>query len=245
MDRLTDPVLAAGSLALYRVFVVAGAIAGITLIVRDSARWKLSRDHRIGILLSTFAGGLVGSAIPAFLAGGPVMHSATTHLVGPKSILGGLIAGFGAVAIYKRVYGLRGVETADAFARGTPLLMAIGRIGCFFGHCCYGRVIGVAPGLDFGDGQLRLPVQLVESAAMFGVFAVMHALHRRDALPDRRLFVFFAIYGLLRFHLEFLRESIAAAPLGIGSYQWFALTLATVGLFQVWKRSRTVAALAS
>jgi prolipoprotein diacylglyceryltransferase len=91
---------------------------------------------------------------------------------------------------------------------------------------------------DFGDGVLRLPIQLVEATLLFVLLAGLHALHVAGKLPDRRLFVFFAAYGSLRFALEFWREPVASVSAGIGFYQWLALLLAGVGLWQIAKRTR-------
>lgn len=233
-----EAILHSGNLVLYRLFVMLGGLAGIALFAFDSRGWAVTPRQRIAIVAATIGGGLLGAAIPAFVAGGFVASQAFTGAVGPKSILGGLAGGFGAVAVYKRFAGLLHVETADSFARGTPLMMAIGRIGCWFGHCCFGIASPPGwPGADLGDGIPRVPVQLLESIAMFGLFGVMCVLHARGSFRDRRLFVFFVLYGIARFSLEFLREPIAATTLGLGAYQWFALALAAIGVFQVSRRS--------
>jgi phosphatidylglycerol---prolipoprotein diacylglyceryl transferase len=230
-------ILRAGHPLVYTGFVAAGALAGGTLIRRDSRDWELGQVPRIAIVATVFVGGLIGSALPAFVSGGLMQHQAERYLIGPKTILGGLLAGFLAVAVLKKLFGIT-AETSDAFARGTCLMMAIGRLGCYAAHCCVG-VASTAPwAQDFGDGVSRLPIQLVEAALLWTLFGALQLLHQRRLLPDRRLFVFFAVYGLTRFVLEFWREPVAADAAGIGFYQWLALLLATVGLWQILKRTR-------
>jgi prolipoprotein diacylglyceryltransferase len=227
----------AGHPLVYTGFVAAGALAGGALIRRESREWALGPRARIGVIAAVFAGGLLGAALPAFVGGGAIQRQAEQYLIGPKTILGGLLAGFLCVAAVKKLAGIT-AETADAFARGSCLMMAIGRLGCFFAHCCVGIAWSGPGAADFGDGVPRLPIQLVEAAILFGLFGALQVLHRRALLPDRRLFVFFAAYGLIRFGLEFLREPVAAEPGGVGFYQWLALLLAATGLFQVLKRTR-------
>ena len=57
-------------------------------------------------------------------------------------------------------------------------------------------------------------------------------------MNSRRLFALFAIYGALRFGLEALRAPVADEYLGIGFYQWLALALMSVGLFQLKRRTK-------
>jgi prolipoprotein diacylglyceryltransferase len=227
----------AGHPLVYTAFVAAGGAAGGALIRRDARDWPLTPLERIAVIATVFLGGLLGAALPAFVSGGLMQRQAEQYPIGPKTILGGLIAGFLAVAVVKRIFGIS-AETSDAFARGTCLMMAIGRLGCYAAHCCVGVASSAAWAQDFGDGIPRLPIQLVEATLLFALFGLLQVLHQRHALPDRRLFVYFAIYGTARFTLEFWREPVAQVSGGIGFYQWLALLLAAVGTYQLLKRTR-------
>jgi phosphatidylglycerol:prolipoprotein diacylglycerol transferase len=230
-------IMRAGHPLVYTAFVAAGGAAGGALIRRDTRDWVVTPAQRIAVIATVFVGGLVGAALPAFVSGGLMQHQAEQYLIGPKTILGGLLAGFLAVAVLKRMLGIT-AETSDAFARGTCLMMAIGRLGCYAAHCCVGVASTAVWARDFGDGTPRLPIQLVEAAILFTLFGVLQRLHARRALPDRRLFVYFAVYGTARFVLEFWREPVAQVSAGIGFYQWLALLLATIGTYQLLKRTR-------
>jgi phosphatidylglycerol---prolipoprotein diacylglyceryl transferase len=230
-------IIKAGHPLVYTAFVAAGAAAGGALIRRDARDWAVTPVQRIIVIATVFVGGLVGSALPAFVSGGLIQHQAEQYVIGPKTILGGLIAGFLAVAVLKKTFRIT-AETSDAFARGTCLMMAIGRLGCYAAHCCVGAASDVAWARDFGDGVTRLPIQLVEAGLLFALFGVLQFLHVRGAFPDRRLFVYFAVYGTMRFVLEFWREPVAQVSGGIGFYQWLALLLAGIGTYQLLKRTR-------
>jgi phosphatidylglycerol---prolipoprotein diacylglyceryl transferase len=230
-------ILRAGHPLVYTGFVAAGAAAGGALIRRDARDWAVTPPQRIAIIATVFIGGLVGSALPAFVGGGLIQQQAERYAIGPKTILGGLIAGFLAVAVLKRLLGIA-AETSDAFARGTCLMMAIGRLGCYAAHCCVGVASSAAWAQDFGDGVPRLPIQLLEAALLTALFGLLQLLQTRRAMPDRRLFLFFAIYGTLRFVLELWREPVATMAGGIGFYQWLALLLAAIGVYQLSKRTR-------
>lgn len=255
---LTDlaAILHAGDPLLHRVAVISAAVLGGAIIAYDSRRWPLKPQQRLGILMAVSLGSMLGSALPGFLAGGLIdeqlAHVAEMQadagivigglwLLGPKTLLGGLLGGFAGAAFSKRLAGIP-YDTSDAFARGACCLMVIGRLGCIAQHCCFGAACPPtwAPtwGIDQGDGIARWPVQIIEFTLQATLLFVIFIAHYRGWWSGRRLFVVFLCYGLMRFGLEFLREPFGAIFFGIGFYQWLALGLAVTGLIELLKRSR-------
>lgn len=245
-------ILEAGSATWHRAFVVLAAILGGLCFWYDSRNWKLSKQNRILIIMIVAYGSVFGAALPAFLASGAVGEQISAFffeanaklegviaasIYGPKTILGGLIIGFLAVAIFKNLFNIR-FDTSDSFARGIVATMFVGRLGCIAQHCCFGRQTHMWFGVDQGDHILRYPVQIFESIFLFALLIYVNYLHQKDLLPGRRLFVTFALYGLGRFILEFFRESVAHPILGIGFYQWLASALVGIAVFQIYKRQR-------
>ena len=227
-----DAILRSGNRPLYQLAVLASMVLGAGLIHHDSKTWPLSLAVRIKIIAGVAVGCLVGCALPAFFARGYVGFVASNSLLTPKTILGGLLIGFFAAALVKRTMGVS-YDTSDAFARGGCLMMVVGRLGCMAQHCCFGRPTDSWIGIDLGDGVARLPVQAIEASLVFLLFAGLHFCHTRRYFENRRLFILFAAYGILRCGLEFLREDIASRWLGLGFYQWLSLGLLAVGLFQI------------
>ncbi|NUN47989.1 MAG: prolipoprotein diacylglyceryl transferase [Candidatus Brocadiae bacterium] len=224
-----SPVVAAG-------IVLVAFAAGGWITRRDARDWPLSKGKRLGLFASVFIAGLAGCAIPAFFAEDIIGRHALLEWRGPKTILGGLLGGFAGATVFKAVT-RTAYDTSDAFARGTCLMLAIGRLGCAARHCCFGIEVPAAIGLDFGDGVARLPVQVLEAGAVFGLFLFLHALHRRGLARNRRFFIFLLAYGLMRFGFEFGREQVAGGWFGLGLYQWLALATAAIGGFQILKRA--------
>ncbi len=228
-------IISAGSRVGYQLCVIIAALTGGWLIRKDAAAWDLPDYRRWSIMVAALIGSLIGCAIPAYFAGGFVGGVAWTTPIMPKTVMGGLLMSFLIVAAFKMITSNR-ADTSDAFARGAIAIMAIGRIGCILQHCCYGK--HVAWGFDFGDGITRVPVQYIEAAGLFVIFYMIQHMHLRNLFPGRRLFIVFALYGLMRFVLEFWRETIASEFAGIGFYQWLALLIALVGITQIMKRTR-------
>lgn len=104
------------------------------------------------------------------------------------------------------------------FLPSMSLAQAIGRIGCFIGGCCYGRICGF--GVTYPPGSLPystigparvFPVQLLESVCLFVLFGVC------VRAPFRfRGAVYMLGIGAVRFALEFLRGDVRGCMFGIG-----------------------------
>ena len=227
-------ILSSGSRVAYQILVLIAMLAGSWFIRSDSAYWPITAMQRGLILGVAFIGALAGSAIPAFFSGGLVEQLAWSAPITPKTVMGGILVSFFFVAVYKK-FSRNHVDTSDGFARGAIVMMAIGRIGCIFQHCCYGKE--ASWGLNFGDGLTRIPVQYFEAIGLFGIFYLIQHLHENNLFAGRRLFIIFALYGAMRFILEFAREQIANIYFGIGYYQWIALFILVTGLWQIIKRS--------
>lgn len=230
-------ILDAGNRGAYQFCVLAAALVGGWLIRVDSASWAMPPRQRWAILLLAFIGSMVGCAIPAYFAGGMIEEITWMVTITPKTVMGGLLGAYLLVVIFKKLIGNQ-VDTSDAFARGAVAMMAVGRIGCIFQHCCYGKY--AAWGWDFGDGITRVPVQLFEAVGLFALWFWVQRLHRLQQLAGRRFFVVFACYGLLRFGLEFWRETIASEWLGIGFYQWIALSILVIGSVEMARRGKPI-----
>lgn len=231
--------IAQGNLGLRMLFLMLATISGSFLIARDSRSWSMSRPQRIGLIVCVALFGILGSGVPAFFAGGYIQEVALHSPVGPKTILGGILFGFIGATVYKRILGIR-CETSDAFARGTALMMAFGRLGCVAQHCCFGRPYESFFSVDLGDGIARFPSQAVEALCLFVIFLVVNALHRRGLLQNRRLFFLFASYGTIRFVMESTREPVADLMFGeFTLYHAIALIAAVLGFYQMARRGRS------
>lgn len=233
-----ETVLAAGNPLARAVCLTVAAVVAGGLLVIDARAWPLTVRQRLGLGLAVVVGALVGAWIPPLLAGGMVGTLASGPGPWPRSVLGGLVGGFAGAAAYKKWLRIDW-DTSDGFARATAACMTLGRLGCHASHCCLG-VVAPDPrfGIDFGDGTARLPIQLIEASALAGLFALVNHWHVRDLLPHRRLFLYMALYGALRFVLEFGREPLDARWHGLGHFQWMALGLVAFGLWQCARRSR-------
>jgi len=158
--------------------------------------------------LSYIAALIFGAGLGAVLFGSANLW--LSHLPGiARSIEGGIVGAIIAVELYKRIAGI-GARTGARFALPLAVGVAVGRIGCFFSGMddfTHGTPTPLPWGHDFGDGILRHPVQLYESATMFTFAAVyVWRVRRHDRFViDNGFYLAVGCYGAQRFVWEFIK----------------------------------------
>lgn len=111
-----------------------------------------------------------------------------------------------------------------------PLFHAFGRVGCFFGGCCYGMecswgfiVHGNTITPEINDVR-RLPIQLIEAGINLLIFLLLLYFYKKDILKGRLLYAYMVIYPLCRFVLEFFRgDRIRGIWFGLSTSQWISI----------------------
>lgn len=140
---------------------------------------------------------------------------------------GGLIGAWIAVTGYALVTHRSVMQVYDISVSALPLGHAIGRLGCFFNGCCYGRVSDCFLAVTFPRGSFPwesqlsrglidysarrslpvLPSQLFEAVLDLILFAVLFRSYGR---PGRRAGMQVAVYALsysaIRFIVEMTRD---------------------------------------
>jgi len=175
---------------------------------------------------------LFGAGVGAYLFG-----SANLWLSGQsglaRSIEGAVAGGIVAIETYKRLAGIGG-RTGARFALPFAVGVAVGRIGCFLSGLddfTYGTPTALPWGHDFGDGVMRHPVQLYESAAM-ALFAVVYAARLLKGDPfwiANGFYLVVGYYGAQRFVWEFFKPY---APL-VGPFTLFHVLSAAAVAYAV------------
>jgi phosphatidylglycerol:prolipoprotein diacylglycerol transferase len=130
---------------------------------------------------------------------------------------GGLIAAVTVALWYLRRHRMPMWQVTDVFAPGIALGHVIGRIGCLFAGCCFGRPASVPWAITFHDEYaaqnvgtpLNIPLhptQLYEAGAELLILGVLLATERRGRpFPGRTFWGYMLLYGISRFVIEFFR----------------------------------------
>jgi len=202
--------------------------------------WYYLRFHRFGF---SFSESMQAIAVMSWsgIAGAYLFHSflsffpglfpsglITRHL-GPSTIFG--LVGGGALG--SLIYGLKkGMPLGKVYDIGVlplPLAQAIGRIGCFYAGCCFGKPASCIlamplPGLHH-EIAMRYPTQLMSAAANVGILGILLFIEhlrrkRRDTWWPFPGFIFLSwvcLYSGKRFLIEFYRAT--ALPV-VGGLTW-------------------------
>ncbi len=202
----------------YTFFVILGMIAGLLIYLREARKCHQNNEKSYMIVIGAFIGSTIGAKLLELLLNTDRLASANDllfFLFSGRTIIGGLIGGTLGVWVTKKLLNIQG-RRGNLFAPAIALGVCIGRLGCFFEGCCYGKPSNLPWAVDFGDGIPRHPTQLYESAFMLMMFFVIQFGFKKKAVAPGFLFYFLMIaYFIFRFFIEFIRTE------RIG---WFHLT---------------------
>lgn len=153
---------------------------------------------------------------------------------GGSVFYGGLLGSIAAILIYTKFSkALKRPEVFDIFAVCIPLFHFFGRLGCFFGGCCYG--IECKFGFTAHGNELvpmindvnRFPVQLLEACLNLCIFAlVLYLFFKKDDMTGNLIYVYLTSYAVVRFCTEFLRgDEIRGRLLCFSTSQWISIAI--------------------
>lgn len=218
--------------------IMAAAIGAAYLLSRRRQKaLPLTAGQRLGVALGAFCGAMIAAKLPFVLGDWQGLLSGAAWLENGKTIVFGLVGGYFGVEVAKWALDVR-VKTGDSFAVPVAVGVAIGRLACFAGGCCYGLHTALPWGVDFGDGP-RHPTQLYEAAFHLSAAAVLAVMERRDLLRGQRIKFYIMAYLVYRLVTEFIRPE-PRLWLSLTGYQWACLWLLPV-FAVLWWRDRLAA----
>lgn len=208
---------------LYALIMLAAVATGAVLFWRRRQPTGLSPWQLAGVGLGAFCGGMIGAKLPFVLADLQGLLHGTAWFDDGKTIMAGLLGGYLGARLAEWWMGVR-LAGCDSFATPVAAAVGVGRLACFHAGCCFGQPTALPWGIDFGDGVLRHPTQLYESAFHLTAAVVLDVCFRRGWFQGQLLRLYFTGYFVFRFFTEFLRPE-PPLWLGLTGYQWAALVL--------------------
>lgn len=233
---------------MYAVCIMAGLALGILVGVLRAGIYGNARED---VLFASFYGilGLVaGGKLLYLITVLPALWGKLPEVLGDAETLqalmgggfvfyGGLLGALGGIWIYTRQYRLRFVMMLENLMPSIPLIHGFGRLGCFCAGCCYGIPVQEPWGVVFSrspaaPGSIPLfPVQLVEAAGNFVLFAALLLAFGKRRTCGRITAVYMVCYSVMRFCLEFVRaDAERGIWLGISTSQWISIGILAAGL---------------
>ena len=132
--------------------------------------------------------------------------------------------------------------TSDVFAPGIALGHVVGRMGCFFAGCCFGKPTSVPWAVTFHSEYARdnvgtminvplHPTQLYEAGAELVILGVLLVLERRGrSFAGRTFWGYMLLYGISRFIIEFYRGDSRGAIGMFSTSQFVSLLIVPVSI---------------
>lgn len=221
-----------GPVALYSysAMLALGFLAAVTLASRRARAARLDPARIQTLSWVMILCGIVGARLTFVVLNWELFRSDPLEIFrlrhGGLVFYGGLGLGLGAGVLTMFFKKLPIGKTIDLMTPPLVLAHAVGRIGCFLNGCCYGKPTSLPWGVSFpGEGILRHPTQLYESAGLLILFFLLKRIERSSPVPGRLFLIYGLSYGIWRFAIEFLRGDNPAALAGLTPFQLISLFL--------------------
>ncbi len=204
----------------YGFFILLAFVIPYLLARKEVKTWGISEEFLTNLWILLLLGGLGGGKLLyIFLHLPSILKNPLSggNLRGGFAYLGGFAGAFLAGAIYIRIRKESLPRVSYILTPYIPLGQAIGRWGCFFNGCCYGRPTLLPWGMVFPlnspagyhYGALPLhPAQLYASLFNLVFFLFLWKLRNKGRHKYRLLPLYFLIYLLFRGALEFVRGDV-------------------------------------
>src|SRR4030042_142917 len=204
----------------YGVLVATGFLLGIGLAVLQAKKEGIPSYKIVDLGFYILLSAIIGSRL--FF----IFINAGHYIKNPLDIFklwegglvfyGGILFAIPTVIWYAKKNDLALWSTADVFAPSIAIGHSIGRIGCFFAGCCYGKPAeGLPWAVTFTNPQSLAqigiplhPTQLYESAGEFVNFLILITLRRYKSFDGQLFLTYVLLYSILRFIVEFFRGDI-------------------------------------
>jgi phosphatidylglycerol---prolipoprotein diacylglyceryl transferase len=246
------------SIKSYGVTVGLGFLLAVELIKRLAAHSKLDAVKVADLCSSGFFIGLIGARTVY------VLTQWQAFAQDPLGIFriweGGLVFWGGPLAvipyaIYRsKVLHISMPKLLDILTPGLVIGHAIGRWGCLFAGCCYGKPTGTSFGLRFTQGsidpQLRgvplHPTQLYESFSLFLLLFILLKIFYKKTWDGQVAVGYLLLYPIIRIVIEQFRgDEIRGFVLGglLSTSEFISLLMMLFGLgLGLWFKRRRVGA---
>ena len=224
----------------YGLFVALGFLTALGLAQKEARRVGENPTLMVDLGFYLLIAAIVGSRL-FFLIVNPevVLESPLAAFQiwkGGLVFYGGFIAALITAIVFVRMKKLSFMRVADIFAPGLAAGHAVGRIGCFFAGCCYGKECDLPWAVVFRDplslaptGVHLHPTQLYSVAANLMVFGILWFSRTRITRQGRLFWLYVMLYGIIRTILEIFRGDPRGPLFGVLSVsQVIGLVLACV-----------------
>jgi phosphatidylglycerol---prolipoprotein diacylglyceryl transferase len=238
----------------YGVLLAAAYLLGLKLAMIRAKSRGLDEARVLDLGIYIIVAALVGAKLLLLIT------DFKTYTSNPRQLLdllreggvfyGGLILAVVVAMLYIRRVHLPLWTTTDVFAPGIALGHVIGRFGCFFAGCCWGKPTTMPWGITFHDPFTSLntgtpldiplhPTQLYEAGAEALILGILLFSETRGRkFPGRTFWLYMLLYAVSRFIIEFYRGDPRGSVGIFSTSQFISLLLAPIAVIMLVYLSR-------
>ena len=238
----------------YGVLLAAAYLLGLKLAMVRAAKRGLDANRVLDLGIYIIISALIGAKLLLLIT------DFRAYMANPRELLtivrsggvfyGGLILAVVVALIYIRRIGLPLWTTCDVFAPGIALGHVVGRFGCLFAGCCYGRPTTLPWGITFTDRfalenvgtPLNVPLhptQIYEAGAEFLILMILLFTERKGRpFAGRTFWIYMLLYAISRFIIEFFRGDERGNVGMFSTSQFISLLLAPLAVVMLAYLSR-------
>ena len=230
----------------YGVLLAAAYLGGLQLAMIRGKQRGLDQtrvlDLGIYIIISALIGAKLLLLITDFRSFADNPRALLDLLRSGGVFYGGLLVAVTVALFYIRRIGLPLWTTCDVFAPGIALGHVVGRFGCFFAGCCYGRPTTVPWAITFTNPYAAAnvgtplniplhPTQLYEAGAEALILVVLLATESRGRkFPGRTFWLYMLMYAISRYIIEIFRGDPRGTVFMFSTSQFISVILIPLAL---------------
>lgn len=193
----------------YYGFLAVGAVSMLVLTLLRRKYYNLSVFSAVCFPLLLLLCGISGAKLLFFIESGLVSF-------GGMSFFGAVFLVLMLMPLIGFIFRLKPAQSLDACAPCVASIIAFMRFGCFCAGCCGGVMCTI------GQQSFRWPTQLMEGFGDMLILAVLLYIEKRGNRKGWLYPLFLLGYGVMRFAIEFLRDTPKTMWL-LSEGQWLAL----------------------
>ncbi len=222
----------------YGAFVFLGVLVGYLVCTRYASQSGLDDKVFSNIFFWTIISSFLGAKILYIILNIDYFMKEPSNVLRSGFVFyGGVIGGSFALFLLAKRYNISLIKLADIFCLGIPLGHALGRVGCFFYGCCYGKpsdcffCLLFPPNSPAGTlGVKLIPTQLISAFFLFMIFLLFVVIKRRKKFEGQIFTSYFVVYGIFRFIIEFFRADPRGMFLSLFTSQIISIFLVIAGI---------------
>jgi phosphatidylglycerol:prolipoprotein diacylglycerol transferase len=232
----------------YGVLLAAAYLLGLQFALKRAKARHLDSTRVMDLGIYIIISALIGAKLLLLVTDFQTFRSNPAELLNLVReggvFYGGLMVAVTVALLYIKRVGLPLWTTCDVFAPGIALGHVIGRFGCFFAGCCFGKSTNVPWAITFTDPfaaanvgtPLNVPLhptQLYEAGAELLILILLlttEKLGRKFA--GRTFWLYMLLYSVSRYFIEFYRgdERGSVGPLSTSQFVSVILAPLAIGM---------------